>query len=68
MSDGFRSPSEILPDAGGRTLQHHTETRVANIGKIRCHAELDGYVAQAKLRGIRPEELRAIERKRKALK
>jgi hypothetical protein len=44
------------------------EVKVANIKRIRCLAELSGYEQAAKLRGILPEEMRAIEAKRKALK
>lgn len=37
------------------------------VARIRSLAELDGFEAQAKLRGILPEELRAIHEKRAEL-
>ena len=43
------------------------ETQVRKIKGIRCLAELQGYEDEAKKRGLIPEEMRAIEAKRKAL-
>ncbi|WP_236628121.1 MULTISPECIES: hypothetical protein [unclassified Sulfitobacter] len=43
------------------------DTRVKNIKRITSIAELDGYEAQAKKRGLLPEEMRALHEKRAEL-
>lgn len=44
-----------------------TETRVRQIGRIRCLDELEGYEGQAKQRGLTADEMSALSDKRAAL-